>query len=144
MVSVTPATAPPVNPTPVAEQRLVSRGSGTADWVVFRQPISMQDGYTPTDAQRAKFDRLANRWRKDTELSSSVTQDFAHLAFLEILAMGKPALPLILEDLQLRGGHWFLALRLIAEDNPVPQAHAGRVKQMREDWIAWGRQNAYL
>jgi hypothetical protein len=58
--------------------------------------------------------------------------------------MGKPALPLILEDLQENGGHWFLALRLISDENPVPSEHAGRIKQMREDWIAWGRQHDYL
>jgi hypothetical protein len=73
-----------------------------------------------------------------------VSQDQSHPAHLAILAMGKPALPLILEELQKNGGQWFLALRLIADVDPVPSEHAGRVKLMREDWITWGRQHDYL
>jgi hypothetical protein len=66
------------------------------------------------------------------------------MAHLAILAMGKPALPLILDELEQNGGHWFLALRLIAETDPVPPEHAGKVKLMREDWLAWGRQKDFL
>jgi hypothetical protein len=103
-----------------------------------------RDLYAPTDAERQKFRRLADQWRKETLLSSSVTQDHTHPAYLGILAMGKPALRLILEELQASGGNWFLALRLIADYDPVPPEHAGVVKRMREDWIAWGRQQDYL
>jgi hypothetical protein len=98
----------------------------------------------PTDAQRVKFQRLVAQWQRDTLLSSSIAQDYTHEAFLEILTLGKPALPMILEELQENGGHWFLALRLLAEENPIPPEHAGQVKQMREDWLAWGRQKDLL
>ena len=91
-----------------------------------------------------RFRVLVDQWRKDTALSSSVTNDHAHPAYLKILVMGKPALPLILKELRENGGNWFLALRLIADHDPVPEAHAGMVKKMREDWIAWGRQRGYL
>jgi hypothetical protein len=141
MESGTPATAS-INQTPIAEMRLQAPGTGTGNWTVFRtlhMPV-----YAPTNAERVKFQRLASQWRKDTLLSSSVGDDHAHMAHLAILAMGKPALPLILEELERNGGHWFLALRLIAEFDPVPPEHAGKVSKMREDWIRWGRQNDYL
>ena len=97
-----------------------------------------------SESIEAKFRRLADQWRKETSLSSSITQDHAHPAYLKILVMGKSALPLILKELRDRGGNWFLALRLIADHDPVPEAHSGIVKKMREDWIAWGRQHGYL
>ena len=144
MESGTPATAP-VNQTPIVEERLYAPTTGTGVWTV-RRPLFVQsrDPYEATDAERRKFYRLASEWRKATLLSSSITKDQTHIAHLGILAMGKPALPLILEELQSNGGHWFLALRLISEDDPVLPEHAGRVKLMREDWLTWGRQKGYL
>jgi hypothetical protein len=99
---------------------------------------------TPTSEEAQKFRRLADEWREATLFSSSITKDQSHLAHLSILAMGKSALPLILEELEANGGHWFLALRLISGDDPVPLEHAGRIKLMREDWLTWGRQKGYL
>lgn len=137
--------------TPVSAEHRQAVTTSSAPLVLVLNPrgeapflMPVRDLYAPTQAERQKFLRLAREWRKDTLLSSSVTQDHMHPAYLAILAMGKPALPLILEDLQENGGHWFLALRLISDENPVPPEHAGRIKQMREDWIAWGRQHDYL
>lgn len=133
----------------VAEQRQAITAS-TSPLLVWDsrggQPYLMarRDIYAPTAQEQQKFVRLAREWRKDTLLSSSITKDHTHSAHLAILAMGKPALPLILADLRDNGGHWFLALRLISDENPVPPEHAGRIKQMREDWIEWGRQHGYL
>jgi len=122
----------------VARFSIFDRDTNT---VTLMSSIGVQ---APTHNDELKFQRLASQWLKDTLLSSSVTRDHAHPAHLAILAMGKIALPLILKELQQNGGHWFLALRLISDENPVPAEHAGRIKEMREDWITWGRQHGYL
>lgn len=124
----------PAIPAETMIMRVVVSVDGEVD--VMSRPIR--------ESVEAKFHRLVDQWRKDTELFSSVTQDHAHPAYLKILVMGKSALPLILKELRDNGGNWFLALRLIADEDPVPQAHAGMVKKMREDWITWGRQRGYL
>ncbi|HEU4712681.1 MAG TPA: hypothetical protein VFS76_14005 [Pyrinomonadaceae bacterium] len=136
--------------TPVVSELRQAVTSASAPLLVFDRQgghfylMARLDPYAATEAERQKFSRLAREWRKDILLSSSVTQDHMHPSHLAILAMGKPALPLILEELQQNGGHWFLALRLISDTNPVPPEHAGRLKLMREDWIEWGRQHGYL
>lgn len=147
-------TAESVNPitrlTPSVTERRQAVTASTAPLLVFDRQgghfyfMPQPNPYAPTQEERQKFVRLARDWHKATLLSSSMTDDQMHPAHLAILAMGKPALPLILEDLQENGGHWFLALRLISDENPVPPEHAGRIKRMREDWIAWGRQHGYL
>ena len=142
--------APPIPPrlrgTSGVKTQIERTTTGAGDvWTVrVPMPLPAHDPYTPTDAQRLRFERLASQWRNETRLSSSVSNDHSHIAYLGILSIGKPALRLILEELQANGGNWFLALRLIAETNPVPPEHAGKVKLMREDWLAWGRLRDYL
>ena len=58
--------------------------------------------------------------------------------------MGKPAIPLLLNELQRDLDHWFFALREIAGVNPVPLKDAGYVEKMRDAWLSWGRKNNYL
>lgn len=86
-----------------------------------------------------RFHRLRAAWQHDCQLSSSPDQIAAHPAYRAIVAMGKPAVPLILEELRHRPDQWFRALSEITGENPVPHEHAGRVALMAADWIAWGQ-----
>ena len=67
-----------------------------------------------------------------------------HPAYQQIIGMGEEALPLILEELSRRPGHWFWALKAITGEDPVPAEHAGEVPEMTRAWLEWGRQHDYI
>jgi hypothetical protein len=93
---------------------------------------------------RKRFDRLASTWLKESSNLSSTTQRAMHPAYQQIIGLGPVAVPLILERLQQEPNQWFWALRAITRANPVPQEHMGRVRDMADDWVQWGRKNGIL
>jgi hypothetical protein len=90
-----------------------------------------------------RFAALAATWREDTKFSSRPGRDAQHPAYQEIIAMGEKAVPLLLADLEKDPDHWFIALYRITGANPVPDEHAGKLKEMAAAWIAWGRAHGY-
>ena len=96
----------------------------------------------PADYER--FRELADQWENDTVLLSNSNQAAEHPAHQEIISMGEPALPLILERMQSQGGHWFHALREITNANPVQPEDRGNVGAMQAAWLQWGEDNGYL
>lgn len=108
--------------------------------------------YVPTKDAKARREReklqkefsgYMRKWQADTSFLSSIQQKTVHPSYLQIIAMGKDALPLIFEELEKRPGHWFTALHAITGANPVPNTDAGRIKKMAEHWIRWGRAHGY-
>ena len=62
-------------------------------------------------ADRERFEALADRWREETFFLSRSDLKNAHPALQEIISMGPPMVPLILERMRYQGGHWFEALQ---------------------------------
>ena len=91
-----------------------------------------------------RFRALADQWRRETGMLSSISQMAAHPAYQEIIAMGPDIIPLLLRELQERGGHWFPALRALSGENPAPREYAGQIPKIRECWLEWGRQQGYI
>jgi hypothetical protein len=91
---------------------------------------------------RASFTTLAEQWRRETKFSSSVDDKVLHSAYQSIIAMGRPAVPLVLEELEARRGHWFWALHFMTGVDPVPEG--ANVDVARDAWLKWGRQEGYL
>lgn len=89
-----------------------------------------------------KFQSLANQWRRETRFLSASDEQILHPAYQSIIAMGCNAVPLVLEELRSRRGHWFWALRFMSGADPVPEG--ANVNQAREAWLAWGRQKGLL
>ncbi|GEM_PF-3235179 len=87
------------------------------------------------------FTSLSNRWHEETDDLSSPSRITSNESYLRIISLGKEVIPLILRDLQDRGGDWYLALRILADDNPVPPEHEGYSPLMDEDWLTWGREH---
>ena len=58
--------------------------------------------------------------------------------------MGNSVIPLILRELQERGGDWYRALRILSGDDPVPLGAQGNVQKMKECWLRWGRDRGYI
>ena len=93
----------------------------------------------------AEFQELANQWRHDTGHFSFVGQMITHPAYQSILAMGEPAIPLILKELQSGPYHWFHALSIISGESPhIPNEDRGRIRAISKIWIEWGRMKGYI
>lgn len=95
------------------------------------------------DLERS-FRELAEKWRKDTLYTSSITSMVIHPAYQRIIGIGPEAIPMILRELQHRPAQWFWALRSITGEDPVDSEDAGRVRKMTEAWLNWGRKRGYL
>ena len=87
-----------------------------------------------------RFQSLVDTLSKECALLSSTHEVAEHSAYVEILGMGGPVLPLILRELEKRPRHyWFWALREISQENPVPPEHRGMIREMANDWLDWAR-----
>ena len=95
-------------------------------------------------ADRECFLKLADQWEYETILLSSTDQVTEHPAHQEIVSMGEPVVPLILERMKSQGGHWFHALCDITGADPVSPGDRGNVPAMQESWLDWGERNGFL
>jgi uncharacterized protein YukE len=89
-----------------------------------------------------RFNRLVESWRRDTRRLSSVTQMSLHPAYQKIIGMGWSAVPLILCEMQGRGGHWLWALHAITDEDPAPEG--ATFHEAVQAWLEWGRKHNYL
>lgn len=91
-----------------------------------------------------RFNTLKKEWESDTAHLSSITEIVMHPAYQQIIGMGPTAIPLILSEMKNKPGHWFWALKSITGEDPVPPEQRGRIKQMTEAWLRWGKAQGYL
>ena len=90
------------------------------------------------------FAELANRWHDETDHLSSPSSITESDTYLKIISMGEVVIPLILQDLQERGGNWYRALRILSDADPVPAEVRGEVPKMKEAWLSWGLDKGYI
>ncbi len=94
-------------------------------------------------AVRERFTELADRWYMETCLMSNSERAAAHPDHMEIISMGEPVVPLILERMQDGRGHWDYALGNITGANPVKRADWGNIAAIHAAWLEWGEANGY-
>jgi hypothetical protein len=87
----------------------------------------------------ADFRRLAAAWKKQKKLLSSMTAIESSPHYRGIIALGRPAVPLILDELERDPDYWFKALSTITGEDPVPAEDRGNLVRMTEHWLNWGR-----
>ena len=108
----------------------------------------LADYYKPLSRQWAnpaiRFSNLEKEWKESTLMLSSITEIVMHPSYQQIIGMGTPAIPLIFLSMRRELSHWFWALCAITGENPVSIEHQGRIKEMTDDWLAWGRNQLYL
>jgi hypothetical protein len=92
---------------------------------------------------RPEFMRLVRQWEAACAHLSSTGRRVRHPAFRHIVAMGRPAIPLLLERLTRGGGDWDVALHEITGENPVPRGREGRMAHVAAAWLAWGARRGY-
>ena len=86
------------------------------------------------------FDKLKTEWKSKTRHMSNSAQMATVWSYQQIIGMGRPALPLILKELERETDHWFWALEAISGENPIAAEQAGQVEDMAKAWIEWGQQ----
>lgn len=90
-----------------------------------------------------KFAALASEWELEVAGCSFVAEKYSHPAYQQIIEMGPAVIPLLLRELEIRPNHWFEALRAITGANPIQPEQRGRIKQMAQAWLNWGREHGY-
>jgi deoxycytidine triphosphate deaminase len=88
------------------------------------------------------FDALAQEWREDTRLLSSVSKMVMHSAYQKIIGMGEAAIPLLLRELEQTRDHWLWALAAISREDPA--SPNDDFDQAVNAWLDWGRQRGYI
>jgi hypothetical protein len=120
--------------------------------IIFGAFPSSKEGSTMRSDEITVLERfvaLAEEWKKDTKRVSG-TESFFNEHYRKIIEMGDQVVPILLDQL-LKGlagdevsGDWFWALKLIAEENPVPEKLRGDARESAEVWIEWGKKNGYI
>ncbi|HTV48908.1 MAG TPA: hypothetical protein VMG59_10745 [Phycisphaerae bacterium] len=108
----------------------------------FREVVELQRQATYLKTE-AHFRRFAQQWKNDCAHISSVLQSSQHPAYQQIIRMGRPVIPFLLADLVRTPAYWFFALREITGEDPVPPSSRGKVREMAQAWIQWGRSQGY-
>jgi hypothetical protein len=93
---------------------------------------------------RERFRRLADEWKDRSRYLSNTAQMAMLKPYQQIIGMGFPAVPMILDELRREPDQWFWALEAITAENPVPREAAGKVPLMAEAWIEWGKQRGLI
>jgi hypothetical protein len=108
------------------------------------EPVSLAD---PTEAaeptREQRFRALVALWKRERGPYSSSAQLAQHPAYQQIIGMGPEVIPLLLRELEQEPDHWFRALHALTGANPVPAASRGKVREMAEAWLKWGREQGY-
>jgi len=91
-----------------------------------------------------RFRGLVDRWKSERGHSSSVQELAMHPAYQQIIGLGEPVVPLLLQEMQQNPSHWTWALRSITGENPVPPESRGKIEEMAAAWTNWGRERGYL
>ncbi len=92
----------------------------------------------------AEFHRLVKEWREATLISSSMTEIFMHPAYMRIIGLGKPAIRLLLRELQRSPDHWFWALHCITGADPIKSNEPVGFEKMTKAWLEWGMEHKYI
>jgi hypothetical protein len=117
--------------------------SEPADWIA-RPSVAVESDPPATTRAIDEFDRLKEKWERETANLSSVSQIVLNDAYQRIIGMGPAVLPRILVALRDDGGFWFPALRAITGENPVTEEEQGDPEAMRAVWIAWAIRNGHI
>jgi hypothetical protein len=108
------------------------------------QAIQAVNGPSHEDCR--KFKRLTAQWRSGRGTTSSVTDMVMCPSYQKIIGMGESAIPLILGELRSDGtepDHWFWALRVLTEADPVNEEDRGDIVKMSAAWLQWGLAQGY-
>jgi hypothetical protein len=120
-------------------------GAGPADAMVMDRSTYAQSGavsLAATGEDWQRFRLLAERWREERGITSSVTKMVLCPSYQRIISMGDRAVPLILRSMTDEGNdpdHWFWALEMITGEDPIPVQAYGNTRRMAQAWLDWAK-----
>jgi hypothetical protein len=128
----------------LADTRLEQSVSISADGftqfrVVGKHVMPSLDLPVVTADDETQFRQLADVWIKETGPLSDPISKYMHPSHLKIIGMGIKVLPLILREVEIMSGHWFVALDAVSPVNPVTPQDERSLDRITEAWLAWGR-----
>ena len=115
-----------------------------ADTVTISSEV-VQSSEPPRRAEavdRYRFSQLRDAWIEETWDIASIHAISMNMRYQQIIGLGPVALPLILEELRDRPGHWFWALSALAGRDVA--AGIFGFDAARAAWLEWGRDEGYL
>lgn len=129
----------PINNTGSSEESSVIDGEYERLIKHYLMPFSRQ-----WEDPQIRFQMLKVKWESETAVLSSITEIAMHPAYQQIIGMGPIAIPFILSEMKKKPNHWFWALKSITGEDPVLSEQRGRIKQMAEAWLRWGKEQGYI
>ena len=92
-----------------------------------------------------EFQGLVRAWKAASSscVSSSLSEMFSHPAYRQIIALGEPAVPFLLAELEREPDWWFAALKAMTGADPVPAASRGKLAEMTRAWLQWALAQGY-
>ena len=90
-----------------------------------------------------QFRDLVALWKRERGPHSSSARLAEHPAYQQIIQMGPEVVPWLLRELEKEPDHWFRALYALTGMDPVPVESRGKIREMAEAWLQWGRAAGY-
>jgi hypothetical protein len=90
-----------------------------------------------------RFRELVSAWKADSLVLSSVTAMARLPSYRQIIALGRAVVPRLLRELDQDPDHWFWALNELTGADPIPPESRGRLPEMAQAWVRWGREQGY-
>ena len=106
-------------------------------------PLEGKEVASAQPPEKSEFKHLADAWEQERPRGVDIAEMVKHPSYQRIIEMGEPAVGWLLERLAEKPSHWFTALNRITHANPVPQESQGKLKEMTEAWLSWGKLNGY-
>ena len=104
--------------------------------------VERKPGAVLSPEEMVELRRHMALWKDETSAQSSIHVMAMHPSYQRIIGMGRPALPLLLQELQREPNQWFWALNAITGEDPGEPYEDFDLAVER--WLSWGRERGYL
>ena len=136
---------------PETERKLFARAADTGKDVNTLVREAVEEGLAKSLAAEPatsknlehKFQELVALWKQERGPYSSSARLTEHPAYQQIIALGKPVIPLLLRELEREPDHWFRGLHALTGANPVPPGSQGNIQAMADAWLRWGKEQGF-
>ena len=128
----------------LAAARVYYHGSNKHSYLNWLADTFLLQSEVSTSDLEKEFNELAEQWYLETRMFSFIRQKAMHIAYQNIIGMGKDALPFIFRELSKGKGDWIYAIERITrlKENPVPGN--ATFKETIAIWLDWATKNDYF